>query len=181
MSSQDTHFICEIQLLKATNVPVSDLSTLSCDPFIRAKVETSSPDDAITFRTPTIRNTLNPVYNSNWIVSGIPSSGFVLTLTLLDADVVGSDKKLGKATVRIPDRSKNQTAVFRDLDTGVLECKVEKKRGGIRAHIATYVAFITTRGRVSHHVRIWIRIRTLDYDKSDYKRLATLGPRKDHR
>ncbi|GJJ13206.1 hypothetical protein Clacol_007457 [Clathrus columnatus] len=162
------------ELLKATHVPVSDLSKLSCDPFIRAKLKLVDSDDTVTFRTHTMRNTLNPVYNSRWIVCGIPSSGFILTLALLDEDVVGTDKKLGKATISIP--CKSQRTLLKSLDTGELECKVEKRRGGIRTHIATYVAFLVTRGKVSHHVRIWVRIRVLDYDYSEHPRLATLGP-----
>lgn len=179
MPSQNTHFICEIQFLEATNVPVSDLRNLSCDPFIRAKLETFDSDDTVMFRTPTMRNTLNPVYNSSWIVSGIPSNGFILTCTLMDEEVVGNDKTLGKATIQIPDKSRdNPTALLRGFDTGTLECKVEKRSGGIRTHIATYIAFFVTRGRVSHHVRIWIRVRILDYVKGDDHKLATLGPRK---
>ena len=84
-------YTCELIFHRATNIPIGDLNTLSSDPYLHATLSpippvTGSPEpphshkESISFRTATIRRTLDPVFDARWIVAGIPAFGFVLTL-----------------------------------------------------------------------------------------------------
>ncbi|KAF8586282.1 hypothetical protein K439DRAFT_1615271 [Ramaria rubella] len=183
MGSKRTLFICELVFLRAENVPIGDLNNLSCDPYIQASLEVPSvhPDRSSTplcYRTPTIRRTLNPIYNVPWIISGIPDTGFTLTLRLIDEDPGDHDDRLGKTIVCLPDPVAGEV-LKEGWNTGEVEYKVEKKKGSIRSHVATYVAGMITRGGISHHSRIWMSVRVISkaYNQQD-RRLFTIGPSK---
>jgi len=124
-----------------------------------------------------MRNTLNPIFNARWIVSGIPRRGFLLTVTLIDEDTKDGDDKLGRTVVMIPN-PQQKSSLEEEWDSGALECKIEKRKGSIQSHVMTYIAAALTRGDVSHHVRVWLKVRVLGKaaDQKD-KRLFTLGPR----
>lgn len=183
MAARRTLFVCEIVIHRAEHVPIGDLSNLSCDPYILASLEIPSvhvdcPHSPLFYRTPTLRRTLNPVYNARWIVGGIPETGFTLTLRLVDEDPGDCDDRLGRAVIHLPGDQISHQLLHDEWHTGEIECKVEKRRGSIKTHVATYLATILTRGYVSHHVRIYTSARVIGkvHNQED-RRVYTIGPR----
>jgi len=91
---------------RAENLPVSDLSSRSSDPYIHATL--TSPlskrhkeDPELILRTPTVHKNVNPEWNTEWIVAGIPSSGFRLKCRLYDEDPSDHDDRLGNVTIHV--------------------------------------------------------------------------------
>ena len=132
----------------------------------------------LTFRTHTERRTLNPVFNEKWLVSGIPSAGFTLSLNLIDEDPGNHDDRLGKGVHTFP--SPGQQLVD-EWSSGMIECKVHKRKGSLKSKFLTYGARIMTRGNVDHHCRIQLSVKVLGRarDQKD-PRVYTLGPRKSY-
>ncbi|KAL1950815.1 hypothetical protein VTO73DRAFT_5939 [Trametes versicolor] len=192
--STPARYTCEIVFHRAANVPLADLNDFSSDPYILATLAPARHENAsgpeselpqtITYRTPTSRKTLNPTWNTRWIVSGVPASGFVLNLSLLDEDPGDRDDKLGKATVRFPDPNLDREDGKRELkegwDSGEREFKVHKRHGSVRTRLGTYVAKVVTRGRVGHRTRVIVSVRVLgpapSLEGDDAGRIYTLGP-----
>lgn len=200
MASSAPQYTCEIVIHRAANVPIADLNTLSSDPYIRATVSPRVPQPVaatgpppqspapeaqyISFRTITARKTLDPVFNARWLVSGIPASGFVLTLQLNDEDPGNHDDRLGKAVIRFPDPNLGDSSgqsLKEGWDSGEREYKMHKRHGSLRARLGTYIAKTLTRGRVGHRVRVFVSVRVLGpaprLEGEDSERIYTLGPR----
>ncbi|KAH9851614.1 hypothetical protein C2E23DRAFT_869285 [Lenzites betulinus] len=193
--SPPARYTCEIVFNSAKNVPLADLNDLSSDPYILATLtpslpgasgpnSDSPPPESISYRTPTVRRSLNPTFNTRWIVSGIPASGFVLTISLRDEDPGNHDDKLGKAVIRFPDPNRDHGEGERELkenwDSGEREYKIHKRHGNLRTRVGTYVAKLVTRGRVKHRVRVLVSVRVLGpaphLEGDDAERIYTVGP-----
>ncbi|EKM48740.1 uncharacterized protein PHACADRAFT_202459 [Phanerochaete carnosa HHB-10118-sp] len=108
-SLNETLYTCKITFIKATSVPVADFNDLSCDPYLQATLTAEKgleqPDgipQMLTYRTQTCRRMLDPEFNAHWVVSGIPQSGFLLSVRLRDEDPGSYDDDLGKAVLRMP-------------------------------------------------------------------------------
>lgn len=91
---------------KAENLPRSDLSSKFSDPYLTATLTSDLPkrhksDPDMILRTPTIHNCLNPKWNTEWIVAGIPSTGFKLKCRIYDEDQTDHDDRLGNVTLII--------------------------------------------------------------------------------
>ncbi|TQS36344.1 hypothetical protein Golomagni_03210 [Golovinomyces magnicellulatus] len=91
---------------KAKNLPRSDLSSKLSDPYLTATLTSDLPkrhksDPDMMLRTPTIHNCLNPKWNTEWIVAGIPSTGFKLKCRIYDEDQTDHDDRLGNVTLKI--------------------------------------------------------------------------------
>ncbi|KIJ30348.1 hypothetical protein M422DRAFT_36570 [Sphaerobolus stellatus SS14] len=172
MADKDNIYTCEIIFIRADHAPVADIRTLSCDQYIKASLQAHSRsrylETSLRYRTQTMRRTLNPVFNSRWIVSGVPTNGFTLTINLIDEGPKDSDDRLGRAVLLTPN--------LQD-DGGDMECKIEKRRDSLKTYLSTYFAAVITQGDISHHVRVWVRIRILGKtpDQKD-RRLYSLGP-----
>ncbi|OBZ68950.1 hypothetical protein A0H81_11050 [Grifola frondosa] len=183
MPSNEALYTCEITIQRAVNVPVGDIHNISSDPYVVATLcvnpnakppDTDSSARTIRYRTHTVRRTLTPEFNCRWLVSGVPASGFTLTLSLHDEDPLSHDDTLGKAWVQFPGDSLSLTEGW---DSGSRECKVHKRHGGVRTRITTYAMKLATRGRVEHRTRIWVSVKVLGkaHDQHDH-RVYTLGP-----
>lgn len=180
-SSQDTLLTCKITFLKVLNVPVADLHNLSCDPYLQATLSAENNIDTdpqiITYRTHTCRQELNPEFNASWIVSGVPSSGFLLSVRLRDEDPGNYDDNLGKAVLEIP--NPNEGKLSEGWKSGDREYKVRKRKGSILSQVFTFTARALTRGDIGHRVRLWVRVEVLGKaENQDDRRLYTVGPRK---
>ncbi|KAL9060310.1 MAG: hypothetical protein Q9162_000714 [Coniocarpon cinnabarinum] len=92
---------------KAVHLPISDIATLSCDPYVRLELKTGLPmrhkeDPPLMFRTRTIWRSTEPAWEQSWIVANVPSSGCRLKARLYDEDSNDKDDRLGNAHITIP-------------------------------------------------------------------------------
>lgn len=96
-------YTVKITFHRATNVPVADVGARSSDPYVLAQLNTSlkprhSHDPYLRFRTPTKQHTTEPVWDSSWVVAGVPEDGFELKARLYDEDPDDHDDRLGKVS-----------------------------------------------------------------------------------
>jgi len=99
-------YTLKITIHSASNLPMADVKTLSSDPWVLAQISADVPkrhkeDPPLRFRTPTIRQCLDPVWNEEWIVANVPSSGCRLKFRLYDEDQHDKDDRLGNVHVTI--------------------------------------------------------------------------------
>lgn len=182
-SNNEMLYTCKITFIKVTDVPVADLHDLSCDPYLQASlstdISTAEPDatpQVLTFRTQTCRRTLNPEFDANWVVSGIPESGFLLSIKLRDEDPRNYDDDLGKTVLRMPNLGEGK--LEEGWKSGDREYKVHKRKGSVLSKIFTCTANILTHGDIGHRVRLWVRTEVLGKAANqEDKRLYTVGPR----
>lgn len=173
-------YTCLITINRAVNVPVSDVNNFSCDPYFHATLSTghgdgSSDTHSLTYRTHTVRRTRDPSFDSQWLVSGIPASGFTLSLTLFDEDPGNFDDKLGKAVLHFPE---NGLSLDDGWESKQQEYKVHKRKGVLSSKLWTFVAKVATRGKVGHRCRVWVSVQVVGKaDDQKDRRLYTLGPR----
>lgn len=160
---------------------MSDVNDLSSDPYIRATLTTTygSSDTlhthTINFRTHTERRTLNPEFHDKWIVSGVPASGFTLTLRLRDEDPGNHNDRLGKSIVSFPLQGQQ---IDKDWSSGETECKVHKRKGSLKSKLTTFGARVLTCGNIDHHCRILLSVKVLGRAQAQNDtRLYTIGPR----
>lgn len=183
MTSNETLYTCKITFIKATSVPVADFHDLSCDPYLQATLtaETSveQPDGVpqmLTYRTQTCRRTLDPKFDAHWVVSGIPASGFLLSVKLRDEDPGNYDDDLGKAVLRMPNAGEGVLA--EGWRSGDREYKVHKRRGSVMSRLFTCTANVVTGGDVGHRVRLWVRCEVMGKaENQEDRRMYTVGPR----
>ncbi|KAI1794790.1 hypothetical protein LXA43DRAFT_86953 [Ganoderma leucocontextum] len=180
--SMSARYTCEIIFHRATNVPVGDCKDLSSDPYISATLEplhnNTGGAPPLSYRTQTIRRTLNPTFDGRWLVSGVPAAGFVLTLWLLHEELFSRHDKLGKAVIPIPGPG---AQLSQGWNSGEREYKVHKRYGSCKARLCPYVAKVVTRGRVRRRVRVHVSVRVLGpaprlEPGDDAERVYTLGP-----
>ncbi|CAO2648797.1 Nn.00g097460.m01.CDS01 [Neocucurbitaria sp. VM-36] len=90
----------------ANHLPLADINTLSADPFIMAELNTGLPtrhkeDPPLSVRTPTIRQSTDPVWNCAWVVANVPASGFKLKCRIYDEDPADHDDRLGNVHIEV--------------------------------------------------------------------------------
>ncbi|KAL1968471.1 hypothetical protein VTN77DRAFT_1681 [Rasamsonia byssochlamydoides] len=129
---------------RAVNLPVADFNSLSSDPFVHAQLIVDLPrrhkqDPDVTFRTPTVRRDVNPVWDAEWIVGNVPASGFDLKCRVYDEDPVDHDDRLGNAHVTVDS--------IRDGWEGIKEkpYRIKKRAGSKRAYLFRTVAAACSR------------------------------------
>jgi hypothetical protein len=180
-----SRYTVEITIHRAQHVPVGDILDLSSDPYILVTLHAQKSTkplerQTLEYRTHTVRGNLEPVFDCKWIVGGVPDSGFALKLRLRDEDPGQPfrDDRLGKGLLFVPGpRGKLEEG----WELGEKECKVEKREGGVRSHISTYIAELISTGDVGHHTRVWVSARVLGKSRileDGPNRIYTLGPRK---
>ena len=91
---------------RADNLPISDISTLSSDPYIMATLTSAlrkrhKEDPDLVLRTPTVHRKTDPRWEYQWTVAGVPSTGFRLKCRLYDEDPNDHDDRLGNVTIYI--------------------------------------------------------------------------------
>jgi hypothetical protein len=179
--AKETRYTCKITFLKVCNVPVADLNDLSCDPYLEVTLSEDPPKDTsdpqyLTYRTRTCRRNLNPEFNEQWIVAGIPESGFLLSIKLRDEDPGNVDDDLGKTILRMP--NEGEGTLNDSWKSGDREYKVHKRTGSITSVLFTWTARALTRGNVGHHVRVWVSAEVLGkFEGQQDRRMYTVGPR----
>ncbi|KAI1852288.1 hypothetical protein JX265_006338 [Neoarthrinium moseri] len=118
----------------ASNLPVADISTGASDPFVEATLSTALPkrhkeDPDLVHRTPTLRRTITPEWEDEWIVANIPSSGFKLKCRLYDEDWPDHNDRLGNVTYIVNGIDEHWEGVSHK------EFEVKKRVGSKRAYL----------------------------------------------
>lgn len=180
-----SRYTVEITIHRAQHVPVGDILHLSSDPYIWVTLHAQNPAkpleaQILEYRTHTVRENLEPVFDCKWIVGGVPDSGFALKLRLRDEDPgqLLRDDRLGKGLLLVPGPGGR---LEEGWELGEKEYKIEKRKGGIQSHISTYIAGLISTGGVGHHTRVWVSVRVLGKSRileDGPNRIYTLGPRK---
>lgn len=160
---------------RATNLPTADFSTGAADPYIKATLSSSLPkrhkeDPDLVFRTRTIRRSLAPEWNEEWIVANVPSSGFKLKCRLYDEDWPDHDDRLGNVTVLVHHVGDDWEGI-----PSPREFKVKKRVGSKRAYIlkACTTAFSSAKSMTP---RLWISIDVLGKSDPPHGQCYTVGP-----
>ncbi|VUC33348.1 unnamed protein product [Clonostachys rosea] len=161
---------------RASNLPPSDLSSMSSDPFLVATLKASGlkrhkEDPDLTHRTRTLRRTTEPEWEDEWIVANVPASGFQLKCRIYDEDYPDSDDRLGNVTIKVP----------RIEDQGD-PIPLPGKEFEAKRHMISKRAFLFKgiTGILTHNFhmtpRLWISIEILGKSDPPYAQMCTLGP-----
>ncbi|GAP91677.1 putative c2 domain-containing protein [Rosellinia necatrix] len=161
---------------RAENLPVADISTGASDPFITATLSTSLPkrhkeDADLCYRTRTIRRSLEPHWEEEWIVANIPSSGFRLKCRLYDEDWPDHNDRLGNVTIY-------ETNISESWQGSAPPGKVYevKKRMGSKRAYALKAATTAFHKGVSMTPRLYISIVCLGKSNPPHGQIYTIGP-----
>lgn len=158
---------------RAENLPVSDLNSRSSDPFIMATLNSSLPkrhkeDPEMVIRTPTIHKNTNPEWNTQWVVAGIPSSGFRLKCRLYDEDPSDHDDRLGNVTIHVNHIDKNWRGIREE------EFDIKKRMGSKRAYLIRGCAAMMS-SNVHMSGKLYISAEVLGESEPPYGRMYTIG------
>ncbi|KAI1205300.1 uncharacterized protein F4807DRAFT_443505 [Annulohypoxylon truncatum] len=161
---------------RAENLPVADISTGTSDPYLAATLTTSLPkrhkeDPDLVYRTRTIRKSLEPQWEQEWIVANVPASGFKLKCRLYDEDWPDHDDRLGHVSIQVYHVGEDW-AGFSAPDN---EFEVKKRSGSKRAYIlkACETAFIKDKSMTP---RLFVSIVVLGKSDPPYGHMYTVGP-----
>ncbi|KAI0890770.1 uncharacterized protein GGS22DRAFT_151775 [Annulohypoxylon maeteangense] len=161
---------------KAENLPVADISTGTSDPYLTATITTPLPkrhkeDPDLVYRTRTIRKSLEPQWEQEWVVANVPASGFKLKCRLYDEDWPDHDDRLGHVSIQVYHVGEDW-AGFQAPDN---EFEVKKRSGSKRAYIlkACETAFIKDKSMTP---RLFVSIIVLGKSDPPYGQMYTVGP-----
>ena len=158
---------------RAENLPISDLASRSSDPYIHATLTADLPkrhkeDPDMVLRTPTIHKSVNPIWNTQWIVAGIPSSGFRLKCRLYDEDSRDHDDRLGNVTLYV-DHLNKQWPGFREEGF-----PIKKRMGSKRAYLLRGCAAMLSR-KVHMSGALYVSAEVLGESEKPHGRMYTIG------
>ncbi|KAI1336273.1 hypothetical protein F5Y15DRAFT_209557 [Xylariaceae sp. FL0016] len=169
-------FTVKFTFHRAENLPTADIGTGAADPFITATLSTSIPkrhkeDPDLRYRTRTIRRTLEPQWDEDWIVANIPASGFRLKCRLYDEDWPDHDDRLGNVTIHV-NRVSEDWEGFVDAGKAF---EVKKRMGSKRAYFlkACETGFSTTGSMTP---RLYVSAKVLGKSDPPYGQTCTIGP-----
>ncbi|KAG8735032.1 hypothetical protein FRC10_011072 [Ceratobasidium sp. 414] len=197
--SSDKSKLYDVQITfhSAHDLPVSDVPSLSADPYLLASLRVPSYDKGepgpppLLFSTRTIHRTRDPDWGGEvWRVGGVPGSGFALRIGVRDEDVGKKDDRLGEARVSFfgiaaskkfkrddRDAGLNWGQVREGLDVARREAPIKKRRGGARAFLLTYLASVLARGVSPKSAKVVVSVRVLGLSENqEDRRVYTLGP-----
>ncbi|KAI1773888.1 hypothetical protein F4818DRAFT_420145 [Hypoxylon cercidicola] len=161
---------------RASNLPAADFSTASSDPFLTATLTTSLPkrhkeDPDLVFRTRTLRRTLEPEWEQDWIVANVPSSGFKLKCRLYDEDWPDHDDRLGNVVIAVNALDEN----WEGFKPPGKEFEVKKRSGSKRAYILKACTTAFTKD-VSMTPKLYVSAVVLGQSDPPYGQMYTAGP-----
>jgi C2 domain len=158
---------------RAENLPVSDFAGRSSDPYIHATLTSDlakrhKEDPEMILRTPTIHKNVNPVWNTPWIVAGVPSSGFRLKCRLYDEDPSDHDDRLGNVTIYVDQLDGNWPGI---REAGY---SIKKRMGSKRAYFVRGCAAMLSR-KVHMSGTLYLSAEVLGESEKPHGRMYTLG------
>ncbi|KAL8684762.1 MAG: hypothetical protein Q9224_006147, partial [Gallowayella concinna] len=130
---------------RAESLPMADINSLSSDPYVLAQLNIDLPtrhkqDPYMRFRTPTIRRSTDPVWNSEWIVANVPSTGFKLKARIYDEDPADHDDRLGNVHVHVDSLDDDWIGIKEQ------KYKIKKRMGSKRAYFIRGCAAMFCKG-----------------------------------
>lgn len=131
---------------RGDELPSADVGSFSSDPYVHAQLLVDLPlrhkqDPVVSFRTPTVRKDMNPVWNCEWVVANVPASGFTLKAYVYDEDPADHDDKLGIAFIEVPSLSEDWPGIKEQ------RFKVKKRFGSKHVYVFANVSAFAT----GHH------------------------------
>lgn len=132
-------YTIKITLHRATNLPISDLSTASSDPYCLVQLNPPiasrhKADPYLRFRSITKYDTLNPEWEDEWIVAGVPKKGVTtLKIRVMDEDKSDSDDRLGDVKIEL-----NNVGDYAWKDIKNQGFDVKKTKAGLRANLMRF-------------------------------------------
>ena len=158
---------------RAENLPASDLNSRSSDPYITATLTSALPkrhkeDPDLVLRTRTIHKNVNPEWNTEWIVAGIPSSGFRLKCRLYDEDPSDYDDRLGNVTIGVGRIGPNWQGIRNE------SFDIKKRMGSKSAYLIRGCAAMLSR---DEHMggTLWLSAEVIGESEKPYGRMYTVG------
>lgn len=157
---------------RAENLPMSDLSSQSSDPYIHATLtaplqKRHKEDPNLVYRTRTIQNNTDPQWDSQWIVAGIPSGGFKLKCRLYDEDGQDHDDRLGNVTIVVDHLGADWRGFREERYT------VKKRMGSKRAYLLRGCAALVS--NVSMNASLYVSAEVLGESDPPHGRMYTIG------
>jgi len=158
---------------RAENLPVADLNARSSDPYIHATLTCPLPkrhkeDPDMILRTPTVHENTNPEWNTEWIVAGIPSSGFRLKCRLYDEDPSDHDDRLGNVTIHVNEVGEGWPGI-REEGFDIKKRMASKRAYLLRGCVAMFNSNVHMSGR------LYVSAELLGVSEKPYGRLYTVG------
>lgn len=99
-----TTYTVRITFHAANNLPIADLGRGASDPFVLAQAFAHVPtrhkkDPPVRFRSATAQRTINPKWEAQWVLGGVPEHGMRIKARVYDEDTGTHDDRLGKAHI----------------------------------------------------------------------------------
>ncbi|PLB36697.1 C2 domain protein [Aspergillus candidus] len=160
---------------RGINLPCADFGRFTSDPYILAQMMVDLPqrhkqDPILTFRTPTVRKNRDPVWDSEWIVANVPSSGFKLRCCVFDEDAADHDDKLGNAYVDVGSIGEGWSGIHEQT------FKVKKRSGSKRVYLFGNIAALAS-GRLDVGSHVVVSVEYLGRTPgTEGAQMYTLGP-----
>lgn len=175
VTSHAPGYTVKITFHDAEHLPIADLGSLSSDPYLTAHFKTDLPsrhkeDPPLLFRSRTVWRNTNPVWNQEWIIAHVPTSGFDLKLRLYDEDSTDKDDRLGNAHIEVRELNENWEGIQNR------SYKIKKSAGSWRAYALRGLTLCIGKDKhMSGHLRISVEVLGLS-PGNDGGRAYTIGP-----
>lgn len=166
-------FVVRFTFHRADNLAISDINTLSSDPYIRATLTSGlakrhKEDPELILRTPTVHRKTDPVWDYQWTVAGVPSSGFRLKCRLYDEDPSDHDDRLGNVTVHVNNVGLGWEGIKER------EYSIKKRMGSKRGYLLRGCVTVLN-GSMHLGGRLWLSMEVLGESEGPYGRMYTVG------
>lgn len=159
---------------RALKLPMADINSMSSDPYVLATLTTDLPtrhkqDPPLRFRSPTIRRTCDPKWNSEWVVANVPASGFALKVRIYDEDPADHDDRLGNVHVHVDSLGQDFQGIHEQ------HYKIKKRMGSKRAYLIRGCASMFSKLDMSGELVVSVEL--LGKTETDNGgRMWTIGP-----
>ena len=169
-------YTVKIVFHRAESLPMADINSFSSDPYILAQLNVDLPprhkqDPHMRFRTPTIRRSTDPVWNCEWIIANVPSSGFKLKARIYDEDPADHDDRLGNVHVHVNSLHDNWPGIKEQ------PYKIKKRMGSKRAYMIRGCAAMLSSGlEMSGKLIVSVQLLGRTDVGSNGGRVWTVGP-----
>ncbi|WVN91053.1 uncharacterized protein L203_106300 [Cryptococcus depauperatus CBS 7841] len=165
-------YTLRITFHRAINLPIADMHSQSSDPFLLAQILTSqkprhSHNPHLRFRTNTIRKSLDPEWNAQWTVAGVPSNGMTLKVRAYDEDPEDHDDRLGKFEYTTGPIDENWKGIQEQA------FKLKKTGADLRAYALRWVCVMVNNREL--HAQVVISVEVMGRTKQEIGKTYTIN------